>query len=342
MDLSIADDLWIKKWIKTFFSSIFDLSITIRVWDCVIGVGLRFLVNYCLAIFDYYKERILQLKKVKYFLEFFDYDLKKRYIKVEEIINFREEIIKLAQSYNIPDGKYQLIEKEYLSYLFNDKKSLKSQHFDSSKTINNYYTNNESLNEEQYHIKLILRTIIYIPSEYLKNNVEDKAIYKFKKKKTNKWLDVEKSLNKIDELDKDSEISILDKKKIPKKSIKIGDMNIYSVKNSSNIGSEDDDEEKNSESITLNSNPIDKLKGKLIDKDNTNNKEESNENEIIKINKNSLNNNNLLESNQIIDSSKSEEDIYEEKEENKEEFSDNDIATGLSFHEEQMPDSFKE
>ena len=44
---NIADDLWIKKWIKTFFSSIFDLSITIRVWDCVIGVGIKFLVNFC-------------------------------------------------------------------------------------------------------------------------------------------------------------------------------------------------------------------------------------------------------------------------------------------------------
>ena len=55
---NIADDLWIKKWIKTFFSSIFDLTITIRVWDCVIAVGIKFLVNYSLAILEYFEDKI--------------------------------------------------------------------------------------------------------------------------------------------------------------------------------------------------------------------------------------------------------------------------------------------
>lgn len=330
LTLNIADDLWIKKWIKTFFSSIFNLSITIRVWDCVIAVGLRFLVNYSLAIFDFFKERILQLKKVKYFLEFFDYDLKKKYIKTRDIMNFRENIIKLSQSYNIPDGKYQLIEKEYLDTLFKNRESLKSEHFDTSRTINNYYSTNSSYDEEQYHIKLILRTIIYIPSDYLRDNVEDKDIYKFKKKKTSKWLETQKSLKKIDEMEKDSEISYLEKHKNiynNKISKNFGDLRLYS----SNFGSEIDnknDEVNNNESNNLT----------YIKNDNENsfnsineNKENSsnNKNDTIKTDKESNQSNN--DENDIIKSNKEVNESNKNKKEiiksNKENIFSNEIIT---------------
>ena len=308
--LNIADDLWIKKWIKTFFSSVFDLSITIRLWDCVIGVGLKFLVNYSLAIFEYFKDKILQLKKVKYFLEFFDYDLKKKYTKQKDIIKFREQIIKLAQSYNIPDGKYQLIEKEYLNILFNDKTTLKSESFDSTKTVHNYYTNNDFLNEDQYHIKLILRTLIYIPSEYLENNAEDKAIYRFKKKKTSKWLAAKKSLKKIDEMEKDSEISFLspelninDNDENEHQSDNFKDLQIYSLNNISNNNK--NEEEKNSSNDNFNSS----------------------KSELISNPSNSTNPINNL--------GKNDKDFNEE-------ISNNDTSLDLSFHEEQIPDLINE
>ena len=284
--LNIVDDLWIKKWIKTFFSSIFDLSITIRVWDCVIAVGLKFLVNYSLAIFEYFRDKYMSLKKVKDFLEFFDYDLRKKYQTKKDIIFFRENIIKLAQSYNIPDGKYQLIEKEYLSLLFyeQDKTTSRSEPFDSSKTINNYYSNNDSLDDEQYHVKLILRTLLYIPSNYLENNVEDKVINKFKKKKTSKWID-QKSLKRIEENEKDSEMSFMDenyqdssKSKESKKNKKENE-EIYSNIDNSSINNKMnqsnrtdsilkfDDDENLPEEINL--NPLHKFSNNLIAKTNS-------------------------------------------------------------------------
>ena len=284
--LNIVDDLWIKKWIKTFFSSIFDLSITIRVWDCVIAVGLKFLVNYSLAIFEYFRDKYMSLKKVKDFLEFFDYDLRKKYQTKKDIIFFRENIIKLAQSYNIPDGKYQLIEKEYLSLLFyeQDKTTSRSEPFDSSKTINNYYSNNDSLDDEQYHVKLILRTLLYIPSNYLENNVEDKVINKFKKKKTSKWID-QKSLKRIEENEKDSEMSFMDenyqdssKSKESKKNKKENE-EIYSNIDNSSINNKMnqsnrtdsilkfDDDENLPEEINL--NPLHKFSNNLIAKSNS-------------------------------------------------------------------------
>ena len=194
LEFNIADELWIKKWIKTFFSSIFDLSITIRVWDCMIGVGIRFLINYSLAILEYFEEKIMSSKKVKELLEFFDYDLRKKYKKDKDIILFRENIISLAQSYYIPDGKFQLLEKEYLDLLFleKEKSSGSSYNFDTSKTIHNYYSNNEYLNNEQYNLKLILRTVVYTPSELITNNVEEQNISLYENKKSknkNNYID---------------------------------------------------------------------------------------------------------------------------------------------------------
>ena len=357
--LNIADELWIKKWIKTFFSSIFDLSITIRVWDCVIGVGLKFLVNFSLAIFDYFKDRFLPLKKVKYFLEFFDYDLRNKYKKKKEVLLFREEIIRLAQSYNIPDGKYQLLEKEYISFLFSDKdkKSSDIEHFDTSKTINNYYSNNDSLDDEQYHIKLILRTLIYIPSEYLQNNVEDNIIYKFKKKKTTKWLESQKTLKKIEEMEKDSDISYLNNINENK------EMKIYSSKNNSFIDSKNNLERKSSRILKYGnssssfikdndnaSNPIKKFyKNKINRQFSINNKlrkinsmknifiNTSKEYNISdnKISRNLLGSSSNITFNNII---KNSEENNEEKEDNK----NYDVALDLSFHEEQLPDYVKE
>ena len=197
---NIADDLWIKKWIKTFFSSIFDLTITIRVWDCVIAVGIKFLVNYSLAILEYFEDKIMSFTKVKEFLEFFDYELKKKYIKNKEIINFRENILSLAESYYIPDGKYQLIEKNYLELIFQEKDN-KSHQFDTSKTFNNYYSNNDSLNDDQYQVKLILRSLIYIPNELKTSDIEKENILKFEKKKSkylnNKFISPEKEQDEM-------------------------------------------------------------------------------------------------------------------------------------------------
>ena len=64
-----------------------------------------------------------------------------------------------------------------------EKSSGPSYQFDTSRTINNYYSNNESLNDDQYHLKLILRTLIYTPTEFITNNIEEQNIMLFQKKK---------------------------------------------------------------------------------------------------------------------------------------------------------------
>ena len=341
--LRIADDLWIKKWIKTFFSSIFDLSITIRVWDCVISVGLKFLVNFSLAIFDYFKDKYLPLKKVKDFLEFFDYDLRKKYKKKKDVLLFRENIIRLAQSYNIPDGKYQLLEKEYLTLLFDKvEKTPRIEDFDSIKTCDNYYSNNDSLDNEQYHIKLILRTIIYIPSKYLENNIEDNIIYKFKKRKTTKWLETQKSLNRIEEMDKDSDFSIIkDNMSNNSDEKKYNNLDRFRFKKKKTL------ESKSSKNIIMNS--ISKFHNDNDENDeNEPNKEQKRvnfRNNLKRIYSVKSLNSKLIESlnslNQNMDNK--DDNIYEEKEgEDEADFSSYDLDLDLSFHEEQLPDYIKE
>ena len=353
--LRIADDLWLKKWIRTFFSSIFDLSITIRVWDCVIAVGIKFLVNFALAIFDYFKDKFLHFKKVKYFLEFFDYELRNRYKKKKDVLLFREKIIRLAQSYNIPDGKYQLLEKKYLSFLFSDedKQSQKSEVFDTSKTINNYYSSNDSLDDEQYHIKLILRTIIYIPSVYLESNVEDNIFFNFKKKKTTKWLETKNYLNKIEEMEKDSDLSFMEnsssKKSDEKKDDDFDRPKQYSFKFKRTI------ETKSSKYLKFHNinklyddNDVDDNKDDNDDKDsNKIQKKKSMKKKIRKTKSMKSFCSKIMEStdkifNFNIINNENDDEEKEKEGNNNSDYSSNDATLELSFHEEQMPDYVKE
>ena len=344
-EFNISDELWIKKWIKTFFSSIFDLSITIRVWDCVIAVGIKFLVNYSLAILEYFEDKIMNIKKVKEFLEFFDYELRDKYKKDKEILFFRENILNLAQSYYIPNGKYQLIEKEYLKILFaeNDTISGKSYQFDTSKTINNYYTNNDYLDDEQYHVKLILRTIIYTPNELKINNVEEENISIYQKKKLKQTK--RKSLTVIKENEQIDKNTLKNKENDSKKSKeKKGSNEIEATKLFSSLG----EIPNNREHTEPNLIDIGKLLISKESEDRINEKKKENKKE------NKINDNNVKE---LIDNkeNKKDEKLSEKvkdintiednsKDKTKENMSDNssnddyeDITFDFTFNEEQVP-----
>ena len=339
IEFNVADDLWIKKWIKSFFSSIFDLSITIRVWDCVIGVGIKFLVNYSLAILEYFKDNIMSFKKVKEFLEFFDYELRKKFKKDKEIISFRESILTLAQSFYIPDGKYQLIEKDYLNVLFpeKDNSSSKSNHFDTSKTINNYYSNNDSLNDDQYHVKLILRTLIYIPHEFIINNVEEQNILTYVNKKSKNMKRKSKTMaqnffftdNQMENRKNKLESNLNELLGIRSDSIK-GDSpkQKESSKQNSLIKSltKDLEEKKlvNDEKIILENE--DEIKNKNKEEDLIANSENNKTNEInvMKIGKDFINNDKNIENKNKDKNNNSDEE-------------DNDISLDFNFNDEQNP-----
>ena len=347
-DFKVSDELWIKKWIKTFFSSIFDLTITIRVWDCMIAVGIRFLVNYSLAILEYFEEKIMSFKKVKEFLEFFDYELRKKYKKDKEIITFRENILTLAQSYYIPDGKYQLIEKDYLNFLLRDKSSGPSYQFDTSRTINNYYSNNNSLNDDQYHIKLILRTLVYIPNEFKTNNIEEQNILlfqrKLKQKLKKKSQSVVFSKNTNNNISSDIPKIVLKNKDNNEELEEIEEMKLYSSLSES--------PEKKLKSNPCNFDVKELLtnreerksvgvekKVKEEDKDTNKGKKD----DLIDTSENKKTDNNIDEKNNLDLIDKDPKDINKNEDKNKniispnEEVEDEDSIFDFTFNEEQMP-----
>ena len=352
-EFNISDELWVKKWMKTFFSSIFDLSITIRVWDCVIAVGIRFLVNYALAILEFHQDKIMSFKKVKEFLEYFDYELRKKYKKDKEIISFRENIISLAQSYYIPDGKFELIEKEYLELLFKDKdkSSGLSFQFDTSRTVNNYYSNNASLTDEQYHIKLILRTLVYIPNEFIINNVEEQNILAYQNKREKRIRKKSKSFafsknkdgiiieNEPNDEEKNNEKGNeekKDKEKESKDTYKIDDIRLYS----SLEVSPEKKKEVNSQPSGLNIKKLlSKESNEMKTREKVNNKEKNDD--LIDTSENKKTDNNIEEQKKsgLIDNTKDKKEDKKDNSSNEEDDEFDDGTFDFTFNDEQIPTS---
>jgi hypothetical protein len=276
----------------------------------------------------------MTFKKVKEFLEFFDYELRKKYKKDKEIISFRENIITLAQSYYIPDGKYQLIEKEYLDLLFQEKEksSGPSYQFDTSRTINNYYSNNESLNDDQYHLKLILRTLIYTPTEFITNNIEEQNIMLFQKKK--KIRRKSKSLV----FPKAKEKMILMDKPInePNNKDNNGLNTFEDLRLSSSYGESPEKKAQTEPFIFEEKNLLspkdNKLKKGKEEKENGNKKDD-----LIDTSENKISENNLVEKNNL---NMNEENINNKNEKNKsssEDDNNDDINFDFTFNDEQIP-----
>lgn len=48
-DLELTDDAWISKWFMTLYTMIFPLEVVSRIWDCLLVVGLEFLISFAVA-----------------------------------------------------------------------------------------------------------------------------------------------------------------------------------------------------------------------------------------------------------------------------------------------------
>ena len=233
----------------------------------------------------------------------------------------------------------------YLKILFaeNDTISGKSYQFDTSKTINNYYTNNDYLDDEQYHVKLILRTIIYTPNELKINNIEEENISIYQKKKLKQSK--RKSLTVIKENEQIDKNTLKNKENDSEKSKeKKGSNEIEATKLFSSLG----EIPNNREHTEPNLIDIGKLLISKESEDRINEKKKENKKE------NKINDNNVKE---LIDNkeNKKDEKLSEKvkdintiednsKDKTKENMSDNssnddyeDITFDFTFNEEQVP-----
>ena len=60
-DLNFPDLLWIHKWFQTIFLYSFPFKFCIRVWDCLLADGTKFLFQISLAILFLAAEELLEL-----------------------------------------------------------------------------------------------------------------------------------------------------------------------------------------------------------------------------------------------------------------------------------------
>jgi len=57
----VPDHLWIGKWIMTLCIDAFPMSVTVRIWDCLIIEGLTFVMKVGMAILKILKELFLEI-----------------------------------------------------------------------------------------------------------------------------------------------------------------------------------------------------------------------------------------------------------------------------------------
>lgn len=57
--LDIHDSLWVTKWFLTFFAKVLSFGELLRLFDCILAFGLKFLIKFALAIVIFHSKEFL-------------------------------------------------------------------------------------------------------------------------------------------------------------------------------------------------------------------------------------------------------------------------------------------
>lgn len=110
-DYKILNEMWLQNWLQNLYSNLFEFSVGVRLWDCIIALGTNFLINFSLGYVKYFEEQILVCRDATEFLEIFKE--KNKFKNEKEMIEFREKIIKLSLNFHISQQTYERIEQKY-------------------------------------------------------------------------------------------------------------------------------------------------------------------------------------------------------------------------------------
>ena len=184
--LQIEKEIWLDKWIITFYDFLFDFSINIRLFDCMIVLGLNFLINYTLGILKYYQNVIIEFKDKSSFYNFFQKKLK--FKTDNDVLIYRERIIKLALEFNISYTTIKRIEDKFnFEMKMKNSNNMTYKHFQYSHL--NMINNNEENNHEINIMKSIRNSINgsneNYESEKNDNNITNENIFNNNIKKKN-------------------------------------------------------------------------------------------------------------------------------------------------------------
>jgi len=259
-DNKIENELWIQIWLQQIYSNLLDISITTRLWDCLIAQGSKFIINISLAYIKLYENEIIKCNSVESFLEIFKKKIKFKNDQERSI--FRERLIKNSIDINISSKTYSRLTNQYKQIYHNI-------------SLKNKASNNNIINTEE-----IINTNVHISSyTNLNNNTY------------NDLMEIFKPRNKVDNYEIDT------MKKIYKKYQSYKDTKFIEVNNNKEDDNkednkeEDNKEEDNKDDNNKNNNDNDDNNNDDNNKDD-NNKDDNNKNDNNK-------NNNDNDENQI-------------------------------------------
>ena len=359
--LNLLPEEWIKKWIKHLYCNVFCLGFVIRLWDCIISLGLRFIINYSLAILKYFSDRFMKYKTKDKFIYFFEVELKSELKERREILFHRENVIDLALNIIIPEARIKKWEQLFLEEL--DKLNL-------YKLSENNSSNKKISRDER---EFILSSLLYVSLEDRLRSEEYNKIFEEENQSNGKG-ELNRSRKVPDYLKNVSYYNSSSSKNSEKSknSVDIHQLNgLISDRNYNNQdfnNNENKNENNNENIIEKTSENKDKNKSESSfesesekdESDSEKNKKNNNENNIE--NKNEKNTgNNIININDeyknmfvikdddsvdfcdIIDDEEDENKNKTEKEEQKDNDNEEtkDVMDYSSFHEEQMPGSVK-
>ena len=211
--LDISYDEWINNWVISFYSNILNISITIRLWDCIIALGLKFIIFYNLSFIEYFKKRILDFNTKEKFLYFFNNKLRDLYRKEEDVLYLREKLIESAFDKIIEDD----ILKFHVIYFIKNLKinQTKKKYFKINKEEEEEEDNDDDDEDEEEEIikeKEKMKNNFFIlfeinsdeTNEKNENNYEYRILKEFNK---NKEIIVEhKNTNNENDINTNNEI----------------------------------------------------------------------------------------------------------------------------------------
>ena len=242
-DNKIENELWIQIWLQQIYSNLLDISITTRLWDCLIAQGSKFIINISLAYIKSYENEIIKCNSVESFLEIFKKRIK--FKNDQERSVFRERLIKNSIDINISSKTYSRLTNQYKQIYHNI-------------SLKNKASNNNIINTEE-----IINTNVHISSyTNLNNNTY------------NDLMEIFKPRNKVDNYEIDT------MKKIYKKYQSYKDTKFIEVNNNKEDNKEEDNkEEDNKEEDNKEENNKDDNNKDDNNKDD-NNKDDNNKNNI--------------------------------------------------------------
>ena len=160
--MSVDRDLWYGKWFQFLFTQSFIFPIVTRFIDCIFGFGLDFLYNLSLSFVKNFEEELLNSNDSNEFLNIFQLTLSLD----DDIVKFREKIVKYAIGINIKQTLLEKIKKKYFQTEYCDS----DYFFETYKEI----CEADKLNNEEYKmIENILEEISLNNSENSKEKNEE-------------------------------------------------------------------------------------------------------------------------------------------------------------------------